>query len=400
MKRWICALVAGTIVLGLVCAGCGQLAAKQPEASKPAEAPKPAEPPKRETIKVGVLQPLTGNVAYWGENALLGAKMAADELNAKGGIKGAPIEIISVDTAGDKAQAVNGMKKLLSDKITVVIGPVTSGETFAVGPVSNEAKVCYISPGATADGVGKIGPFVFRNTLNDSAGAPLTAKYMVEKKGVKKAALLYSNNNDYSVGLMKIWEAALNELKVQVVAKVSYSDSDTDFSAQVTKLKQSKPDAIFFSGVAAEGGLLIRQAKQQGLTCPFVSGDGLADEMLFKLAGAASDGVILYTGYSPENPADYAQKFVNDFKAKHGKEPQINNAQAYDAMKILAMAIEKAGAGSPDGIRKAITETKRFPGVSGVTTFNDKNGDAIKPAFLQEAKGGKFQLITVLEANE
>jgi branched-chain amino acid transport system substrate-binding protein len=219
---------------------------------------------------------------------------------------------------------------------------------------------------------------------------------MVKERKIKRAAFVYSNNNDYAVGLNKIWVEALKKNNVPTVASVSYSDGDTDFSAQVTKLKEANPDAIFFSGVAAEGGLLIRQAKQQGLNAPFVSGDGLEDATLFKLAGSAADGTVLYTGYSTKNPAQHSQTFVAEFTKKYGKEPQINNALAYDVVKIYAAAILKAGK-NPDGIRKFITGIQKFPGVSGTTSFNAKNGDAVKPAFLEEVRGSKFELIKVLE---
>jgi len=378
MKKCACMLILILLVLSsFSLVGCGQTSS---------------------TIKIGVLQPLSGNVAYWGSNALMGAQMAADEINDAGGINGKQIEIVKMDTAGDKAQAMAGIKKLTGQGVAAIIGPVTSGETFAVGPIANESQVVFISPGATADKIGDIGPFVFRNTLNDSVGAPLTVGYVIEKYGFKKVALLFSNNNDYSVGLKQIWADALGKTSgVQILGEVSYSDGDTDFSAQVTSLKNLAPDAVFFSGVAAEGGLILRQARQLGLNIPFVSGDGVLDETLFKLAGDAANGVILYTGYSPENPADYAQKFLADFKAQYEKEPQINSAQAYDAMKIIAEAIKQAGPEDKDGIRQAITEIKDFPGVSGVTTFNDQDGNAVKPAFLLEIKDGKFELLDILE---
>jgi branched-chain amino acid transport system substrate-binding protein len=354
MKKCACMLILILLVLSsFSLVGCGQTSS---------------------TIKIGVLQPLSGNVAYWGSNALMGAQMAADEINDAGGINGKQIEIVKMDTAGDKAQAMAGIKKLTGQGVAAIIGPVTSGETFAVGPIANESQVVFISPGATADKIGDIGPFVFRNTLNDSVGAPLTVGYVIEKYGFKKVALLFSNNNDYSVGLKQIWADALGKTSgVQILGEVSYSDGDTDFSAQVTSLKNLAPDAVF------------------------VSGDGVLDETLFKLAGDAANGVILYTGYSPENPADYAQKFLADFKAQYEKEPQINSAQAYDAMKIIAEAIKQAGPEDKDGIRQAITEIKDFPGVSGVTTFNDQDGNAVKPAFLLEIKDGKFELLDILE---
>ena len=127
-------------------------------------------------IKIGVMAPLTGNVAYWGNNVLLGAQMAADEINSSGGVNGSKIQLVSLDTAGDKAQAVSVIKKLIDSGVLVIVGTPTSGETFAVGPIANQAKVVYISPGATAAGVGKIGPFVFKNTLDDTVGAPLAVQ--------------------------------------------------------------------------------------------------------------------------------------------------------------------------------------------------------------------------------
>ena len=350
-----------------------------------------------EPIEIGFIVPLSGGTAYWGQKALQGIEMAIDEINGAGGILGKQIKLKYEDTGGEKSQAVMMTNKLLQEKVAVLLGPPISGTMLATGPIAQRAKVPFVSAGATNPKVGFVGNYVFKNALDDSKGSPLLAGYMLKKTNAKKVALMYSNNNDYAVGLNKLWKKAIDAHGAKIAGEVSFSDGDNDFSAQVTKLKSLDPDLVFFSGYASEAGLILRQAKKMGFDKTFVSGDAIYDDVLFKLAGDAADGTVIYTGYSAGNQEENSRAFIENFKNRYGEAPQINNAIGYDTMHLVARAIAQAGSLEPSKIRDAIAATTDFPGVSGNTSFTPDNGNASKPAFIEVVKDGKFQLLEVVK---
>ncbi len=350
----------------------------------------------QDNIKLGLIVPLTGNMAYWGENVLMGSQLAIEEINNQGGVLGKKLELNYMDFAGDKAQAVTATRKYIQEGVTVLIGPPVSGIMLATGPLANTARLPYISAGATNPEVGKIGPYVFKNALDDAMGAPLMVQY-AKSKGVKKVVLLYSNNNDYAVAMSKLFEAAMKKQNVQILDKITFSDGETDFSAQVTKIKSLAPDAIFFGGYAPECALILRQARKTGVTIPVFSGDAIYDRELFELGGNAAEGTTLYTGYSATSGAKKTKDFIAAFNKKFKKDPQLNSAIAYDTVYIIAEALRGANSLDKEKIRDAVSNIKNFDGVSGKTTFTKKDGNAIKPAYIETIKGGKFVFVDVLQ---
>ena len=207
-------------------AGCGGQKAAETTYTEP------------ETVKIGFLGALTGSVASYGQNTLEGMKLASEEINAAGGINGKQIVIIENDDRGDKTEGANITQKYVTqDKVVAIVGDPTTGITKVAGPIANQNKVVIMSSGATGAGVVEIGPYVFRDTLLDKIGGPATIKYVVEKKGWKKVALITSINNDFSIGVSKIFKDGILAANGEIATEENISDGDTDFSALVTNIK-------------------------------------------------------------------------------------------------------------------------------------------------------------------
>jgi branched-chain amino acid transport system substrate-binding protein len=352
-------------------------------------------------LVIGIQGPLTGNLATYGVKTESGAKLAVEEINAKGGVNGKKIKLISYDSRADKAEAANATQRLINkDKACAIIGEPTSGATFVIGPIANRAGVVLISAGATAKGVTDGKPFVFRDTLLDSDGGPATIKFLMDKFGFKNFALITSVNNDYSVGLSKIFEDAVKKYGGKIVVKSNISDGDTDFSAQITTIKQKNPDAIIFSGYYPEGSLIMLEAQKQGLKAPMIGGDGLLSPELYKVGKDAMLGSFVYAGFSPDSKDPKVVSFVKKMKSRG--EADMFSAQGYDAVYLLVNAMKAANVTDckdkkqRKAMRDALAATKNFKGVSGELSFDKEGNASKKPAIMQVSKDGngyKFKLI-------
>ena len=389
-------LVFSLLALVIFAVGCGQTPTEQKPAEQQPTAQQPAAYTEPATIKIGFLGALTGSVASYGQNTLDGMKLAAEEINAAGGVNGKQIEILENDDRGDKTEGANITQKYVTqDKVVAIVGDPTTGITKVAGPIANQNKVLLISAGATGPEVEKIGPYVFRDTLLDSVGGPATIKYMVEKKGWKKVALITSINNDFSVGLSKIFKDGVIAANGEVATEENISDGDTDFSAQVTNIKSKGAQVIIFSGYYTEGALIMKEVRKQGMEdIVMVGGDGLQSPVLWELGGDAVEGSISYAGFSPEQPTPATAKFIDSFKKKYNKEPDLFHAQGFDAVQLIANAIKTAATANPEKFKDSMAATNSFEGVSGVISFSKTNREPIKsPVFLLQVKGKAFKLL-------
>ena len=351
-----------------------------------------AEP---EVIKIGFLGDLTGDTAIYGQHTLDGMEMAAAKLNDGGGVLGKQIEIVVEDHRYDKAEAANIVQKFINqDQVVGIVGDPTTGITKATAPISNKGEVVQISAGSTGPDVVEIGPYIFRNTLLDTVGAPATVDYMINELGFKKVALITAVNSDYSVGLSKIFKETIEENGGEIVIEESLQEGDTDFSGQISNIKNKNPEVIVYSGYYTEGGLLMKEVRKQGMTdIVMVGGDGLQAPTFWELGGNAVEGSISYCGFSPEQPTAETAKFIEEFQAKYGNEPDMFNAQGYDAVMIIADAIDKAGSADPKVFKDSMAQTKDFPGVSGVTTFRENREPLKSPVYLLQVKDQKWTLL-------
>lgn len=402
IKNKVLILVA-LIAVALLAFGCGKQPAGEQKTSEQGGSTQTSstftEP---ETIKIGFLGALTGSVSTYGTATLEGMKLAAEEINAAGGINGKKIEILENDDRGDKTEGANITQKYCTqDKVVAIIGDPTTGITKVAAPIANQNKVVIMSAGATGPGVVEIGPYVFRDTLLDAVGGPATIKYIVEKKGWKKVALITSINNDFSVGLSKIFKDGILAAGGEIVAEENISDGDTDFSAQVTNIKNKGAQVIIFSGYYTEGALIMKEVRKQGLKdIVMVGGDGLQSPVLWELGGDAVEGSISYAGFSPEQPTPTTAKFIENFKKKFNKDPDLFHAQGYDAVQLIANAIKQAGTANPEKFKDTLAATKNYEGVSGTITFRENREPLKSPVYLLQVKGKKFSLLEKVPVTE
>lgn len=341
-----------------------------------------------ETVKIGTFGPLTGNVASYGISTKTGVELAVDEYNAKGGINGKTIELISEDTRGNQSEAANSVTKLIDqNKVVAIVGGVISSETMTGGPIAEDSKVVMISSSSTAAGVPEIGDYIFRNCLSDDVQAIQLAEYAVNELGLKNFAIMYTNN-DYGLSVKNAFEQKAREI-ANVVDVETYNDGESDFRAQLTKIKGFNPDALYVAGYYTEAAKIAQQAKDQGLNVQILGADGFFSPKLIELGGEAVENAIFTAGFFPEDPDEHVQNFVKAYKEKYGAEPDMFAAQAYDAACILLSALEKTDGQGGEALLKAMNETKDFPGVTGKTSFTDV-GDCVKDILILQVQDGKF----------
>jgi len=377
MKKWTVGLTVFVMALGLV--GCGNGS----KATTPSSVPSSTA-----SAKIGVISYLTGGGAAYGEAIRQGLELARDEINAKGKTQ---IELIFEDSKGEKNEAINAANKLIhKDNVVAIIGPTLSGEMFAVGPIMNQAGVPVMGTSTTAEGITDIGEYVFRNALPESLAIPIAVKKAKEKFGLKKVAVMYSNNNDWAVSGFKTFEASLKSNGIETLAVETFADKDTDFSAQLTKIATLKPDAIMVSSLYQEAALILKKAREIGINVPIVGNNGFNSPQLIKSAGAAADGSIMASPWFPGKDDASVKKFVATYKAKYNKEPDQFAAQSYDALKIMATALEASGSNTDrKKLRDSLAVIKDFPGVTGKFSFDAKRNPSMEVTVLT-VKDGQF----------
>ncbi|WP_136525023.1 ABC transporter substrate-binding protein [Geomonas ferrireducens] len=347
------------------------------------------------TVKIGFLGALTGDVAMFGKPTLEGMKMAADEVNAAGGVLGKKIEIVEADNRGDKQEGASVTQKFISrDNVTAIVGDPTTGITKVAAPIAQKAGVVLLSAGATGPGVVEVGDYIFRDTLLDSIAIPACIEYFAKDLGFKKVAIVTSDNNDYSVGLSQTFrDAAAKVSSIKIVADEKVKDGDKDFSAQITNIKAKKPDVILFSGYYTEGALIMKEARKQGLKAPMFGGDGLFSPKFIELGGPAVEGSMSALGFSTEQASPATAKFIEAFKAKHnGELPGLFDAQGYDAVMLLVDSMKRANSVDAKTFKTALAQTKKFEGVSGTISMQANREPIKSPLSLLYVKDGKFVL--------
>ena len=346
-------------------------------------------------IKVGEYASLTGKEASLGQASHNGTVLAVEHVNAAGGVLGRKLELLTEDTQSKAGESGTAVRKLISrDKVVAVLGEVVSSRSLEAAPVCQAAKVPMISPASTAPGVTATGDYIFRACFIDPFQGPVMAKFARETLKVKRVALLTSNSSPYSVGLAKFFKEAFVAGGGTIAAEKSYSEGEKDFRAQLTAVKSANVEAIFNPGYYAEGALIVRQARDLGITVPVFGGDSWEAEELIGLGGKAVEGTYLCSHYSFEDPSPRVQKFVGDYKKRFGTgvSPDSNASLGYDSVLLLVDAIKRAGSVDRAKIRDALAATKNFEAVTGRITINEKR-DAAKTAVILTVKNGEFKYV-------
>ena len=345
------------------------------------------------TIKIGFIGPLTGDVKTFGESTRNGFQMALDKHNSTAG--GYKIVPVIADDRNDPTEAVNVATKLISqDKVQAIIGSVTSATTIPISDVTNSKKVVQLTSTATNtkvtidNGVRK--EFVFRACFIDPFQGQVGAKFALTNLEAKTAAVLYDQGNDYTKGLAEVFKANFEAGGGQVVSFEAYAKDDTDFSAQLTSIAGKNPDVLYLPDYYQKVSLIGKQARDKGITAPFLGGDGWDSS---ELDFATMEGGYFTNHYSPEDTRAEVQAWVKEYKAKFGSEPDALATLCYDATNLLLNAIDTAKSNDPVKIKDALKATKDFKAVSGNITF-DANGDPVKSAAILQIKDGKQTFVT------
>jgi branched-chain amino acid transport system substrate-binding protein len=341
-------------------------------------------------IVIGYYGDLTGRTSNFGVSTRNGVLMAADEINKAGGINGRQITILSEDDEGRPEKAATVVTKLIDqDRVIALLGEVASGNSLAAAPKAQSAHVPMISPSSTNPAVTQVGDYIFRVCFIDPFQGEVMAKFAANTLKAKTAAIMLDFNSPYSRGLTEFFEKSFTKLGGKVVNTQSYTQGDRDYKGQLTSIRSLNPDVIYVPGYYGEVGVIAKQAKQLGIQQPLLGGDGWDAPQLWELGGDSLNGSFISNHYSVEDPSPAIQKFVGDFKARYNVIPDALAALGYDAMRVLADALNRAGTSEGPKLRDAIAATKDFAGVTGVITINAER-NAVKPAVVLKLQDGKY----------
>jgi len=344
-------------------------------------------------IKIGINYELSGGVATYGQSSVEGIEMAIEEINAAGGINGKKLVPVKYDNKSEPAEATTLANKLMTqDKVVAVLGPATSGAFKAEIPVGTKNKIPVISGSATADDVtvdsSGVKEYAFRICFYDSFQGTTMANFALNNLNAKSAVIIMDSSSDYGKGLAKNFTDTFTEKGGTIVTQEAYVANDTDFNAILTKIKGLQYDVIYIPGYYNEAGLIIKQARNQGIDAPVLGADGFDSPTLLDLAGATALNNVYFTNhYSSLDKDPAVVKFISDFKAKYNKEPDAFNALGYDLAMFVADGIKRASSVDGESIKTALAETKDFAGVTGSFSV-DENHNPVKSIVVIGLKDG------------
>lgn len=355
----------------------------------------------QEVVKIGIAGPLSGEIAHLGKAMENGVAMAIDDLNARGATiagKKVVFKMQSEDDAADPKQGTAVAQKLVDAGVAAVVGHSNSGTTVPASRIYNQAGIPQITPSATTPGYTKQGfPGAFRVVANDNMMGATMGRYAVEQVGARSIAVI-DDRTAYGQGVADEFVKAIQSRKLKVVDRQFTNPKATDFTSILTSIKARKPDLIFLGGMDATAGGIIRQMKALGIQAKFMGGDGVCSEALPQLAGGAlRDGEVFCAeaGGVDKDHEKAVADFVIRFKAKYHSDIQTYAPYAYDAVMVLAAAMQKAGSSDPAKYLPALQQTK-YQGLTGLIQF-DKSGDIANGAItVSTYKAGQKTRLDVL----
>ena len=352
-----------------------------------------------ELVKIGEVNPITGAIGRYGTTCHQGIQLAIDQANSAGGVLGKKISLLTEDNQSEAGQTSTIVRKFVTqDKVVAIIGDLTSSATLEGGPIAQAAKIPMVTPLATNPKVTEIGDYIFRVCFIDEFQGRVMARFALENLKARKAAILTDTKQDYSVGLSEFFKETFVKGAGEVVRGQSYSSGDTDFRAQLTSLKAANPEVVFVPGYYPEVGIILKQARQLGLTVPFIGCEAWDSPTLLQVAGKAADGCYFSNQFSAGDPSSVVQEFDRIYREKFGNLPDNFAALGYDAAKVVLAAIKRADSTDPVAIREAIAQTKDFPGVSGNITI-DTLRNASKPVVILAIKNQEVQFFEKVNPN-
>ena len=346
-----------------------------------------------DTVKIGGIAPLSGNVAVYGVECKNGTDLAVEEINGAGGINGKKIEFICEDDEGSPDKTVNAFKKLTTkDGVKIIIGSLTSGCTQAITTLSQAGKVLQIAPAATAYSITDAGNYIFRACFIDPFQGTVGGKFAAANLGCKRAGILYDIGNDYSVGLTDNFKAAFSENGGEIVAVESYATGDKDFNAQLTKIKSANPDIVYLPDYYGTVALIAKQLRAQGVNTAIVGADGW--DGLTDNAGDEVLGGYYSNHYASDSTGGAVKQFVDAYTAKYEHTPTAFAALGYDSLYMLRDAIVAADSSDGAAVKDALKNTNGDY-VTGHVTFDEKRNPVKSAVMVELVKGDDGKMTTV-----
>ncbi len=383
--------VAAALVI-LALPGCGKKPA--PPAPQPTPAPSPAEDPR--ATRLGFLVPLTGVQASFGQDAIRGTEMAAEEINTAGGIFGHPLVLKVKDTASLSEKTSAAVTDLIdTDKVAAIIGEIATDRSLIAAPLAQTRGVPLITPGSTHEKVTQAGDYVFRICYTDAFQASVMAKFARSMK-VDKAAVLSDPANPYSAGLAEIFRKDFTAAGGSIVAEETYLAGDGGFARQLDAIRAKGPEMVFLPSYYGDAAPIIREARQVGLDVPFLGTDGWDSPEFLQVGGAAADNCYFSGHFSAESKLPQVVTFAAAYAQKFGTPPPPLAALSYDAVYFVADALKRAGSGEGPALRDALATTRDFSGVTGKITL-DANRNPAKSAVITRVENGKFTYLETIE---
>jgi branched-chain amino acid transport system substrate-binding protein len=383
-KRYLIFVLSLILVGAFLASACGQ-------AAQPA-------------IVIGVNAPLTGDIPKVGEGTKFAAEMWLEDINAAGGLevggKKYPVQLVIEDNESKAESATKANTKLITqDEVLVIVGPQSSKQAVPAGGVANDNETPMVSPWSTNPNTTLDRPWVFRTPFLDPFQGPVIANFVSDEFGFTKAAVLYDVASDYPKGLAEFFKGAWEELHGpgSVVAFESFTTKDTDFSAQLTKIKESGAEFIFTPQYYNEVALIVQQAHELGWDAPIVGSDSWGSAELMNLCGDNCKGLFFSTHYAAAGATGATKEFIDRYNEEHGYVPDDVGALTWDTMLIIQKAIQDCGEITGDiktdraCVRDALAQIKDFEGITGTMTFTDQ-GDPIKCAVIVKiSEAGEFE---------
>lgn len=346
----------------------------------------------KNAAKIGFTAALTGGAAAYGKSEEEGVRLAVEEINKKGDF---PIDLLVEDTKAVPADSMNATKKLIQEKVSMIIGPMTSNEAKAAGPIIQNAKVPSLEISVTAENITDIGNCIFRNSVPESKNIPQTVKKTHKLLGYKTAAILYAHDNEQHVTAQKYFQKTMEEEGVQVIDVETFGSKDSEYSAQLTNIQHKAPDVIVVCSYYQEGSRILKKMREMGMDQPVLGDNGFVSPELGKMAGAAADNVYVSSMWSADRKDEKVQKFVENYTKAYGRAPDQFAASAYDGVYMAMDAMQRAGTTTDHKkIRDALAQMKDFKGVCGTFSFDEKR-DPVVDLILMKMQDGKFGVVDV-----
>lgn len=383
------------LLFALVLTGCDRPPAPGGD-TNPSPNPSPTSTPDDpNAIRMGFFAPMSGAQASFGKDAIHGANLAVEEINAAGGVLGHPLKLIVKDTDSRPDETAVVVRQLITDdKVVALIGEIATERSLIAAPIAQEAGIPMITPASTSEKITAIGDQIFRVCYTDEFQAGVMAEF-ARSINVEKAAIFYDPSTPYSSGLAEKFKADFVKHGGRIVVEEFYHEGDRDFSTQLKAIKAQQPEIIFLPSYYTDAALIIREARQIGLDMPVLGTDGWDSPEFLKVGGEAVNNCYFSSHFAPEG--ETGKPFVAAYTAKYQSPPPPLAALTYDAVRLAADALRRAGTAEPAALRKALASTKNFPGVTGTISL-DENRNPTKPGIVIRLEEGKFTYLETVPA--